>query len=75
MAPQASKKCGLLPPDRQRIGSSTSNSIDSGKVPDTVFLLTISSISLQKLAQSKKWFLTPFLPPPPERAAREPPYA
>jgi hypothetical protein len=37
MAPQASKKCGLLPPDHRHIGinSCTSNSIDSEQVPGT----------------------------------------
>ena len=47
-------------PDHQQIGSCTSNNINSEQVPGTVSLLTISSISPQKLAQSKKWFLTPF---------------
>ena len=47
-------------PDHQQIGSWTSNSINSEQVPGTFSLLTISSISPQKLAQSKKWFLTPF---------------
>jgi hypothetical protein len=32
MAPQASKKCGLLSPDHNRIGSYTSNGIDSEQV-------------------------------------------
>ena len=32
MAPQASKKCGLLPPDHHRIGSCTSIGIDSEQV-------------------------------------------
>jgi hypothetical protein len=35
MAPQASKKYGLLPPDHQQIGSWTSNGIDSEQVPGT----------------------------------------
>jgi hypothetical protein len=60
MAPQASKKCGLLPPDHQRIGSCKSNSINSEQVPGTFFLLTISSLSPQTSAQSKKRFLTLF---------------
>lgn len=47
-------------PDHQQIGSWTSNNINSEQIPGTVSLLTISSISPQKLAQSKKWFLTPF---------------
>ena len=33
MAPQASKKCGLLPTDHQCIGSYTSNGINSEQVP------------------------------------------
>jgi len=33
MAPQASKKCGLLLPDHHCIGCCTSNSIDSEQVP------------------------------------------
>ncbi len=38
MAPQASKKCGLLPPDHQQIGCCASNGINSETVPDTIFL-------------------------------------
>jgi hypothetical protein len=36
MAPQASKKCGLLPPDQQQIGFWTSTDIDSEQVPGTI---------------------------------------
>ena len=32
MAPQASKKCGFLPPDHQQIGCFASNGIDSEQV-------------------------------------------
>ena len=32
VAPQASKKCGLLPPDHQRIASGTSNAINAEQV-------------------------------------------
>jgi hypothetical protein len=34
MAPQASEKRGLLPPDHQQIGCCTSNSLDSEQVFD-----------------------------------------
>jgi hypothetical protein len=33
MASQASKKCGLPPPDHHRIGCYTSNSLNSEQVP------------------------------------------
>ena len=36
MAPQASKKCGLLPPDHQQIGSCTSTGIDSEQLPGNI---------------------------------------
>ena len=42
MAPQASKKCGFLPPDHQQIGSWTSNGINSEQVPTTIFMLPLS---------------------------------
>lgn len=61
MAPQASKKCGLLPPDYHRIGCCTSNGINSEQVPGTFSALTISSLSPQASAQSEKWFLTIFI--------------
>lgn len=38
MAPQASKKCGLPPPDHRPIDSCTNNSINSKKVPGTFFV-------------------------------------
>jgi hypothetical protein len=60
MVPQASKKCGLLPPDHQQIGCSTSNGIYSEQVPGTFSVLTISSLAPQVSAQSEKKFLTPF---------------
>ena len=42
MAPQASKKCGLLPPDYKRIGSCMCNGTDSDKVLGAVlYSLTI----------------------------------
>ena len=46
MVPQASTKCGLRPPDHQRIGSCTSNGINSEQVPGTFSVLTISSLSI-----------------------------
>ena len=52
-APQASKKCGLLPSDH-RIGSSTSNGIDSEQVPGTCSVLTRPPRSPQGSAQRKK---------------------
>jgi hypothetical protein len=65
MAPQASKKCGLLPPDHRHIGivSCTSNGISSEQVPGTLSVLTISSLSPQASAQIEKRLLTPFLSP------------
>jgi hypothetical protein len=39
MAPQASKKCGLLPPDHQQIGSWSSNGIDSEQGSRKVLLI------------------------------------
>jgi hypothetical protein len=41
MAPQASKKRGLLLPDYNRIGSCTSNSLDSEQVSGTCSVFTI----------------------------------
>lgn len=58
MAPQASKKCGLLPPDHHRIASCTSNGSNSELVPGTFSVLTISSLYSQASAQSEKGFLT-----------------
>jgi hypothetical protein len=60
MAPQASKKCGLLPPDHQRIGSCRSNGLNSCQIPGTFSALTISSISPQPAVQHEKRFLTLF---------------
>ncbi len=60
MVPQASEKCGLLPPDHQQIGCCTSNSLYSEQVPGTFPLLTISSRFSQASAQSEERFLTPF---------------
>ncbi len=54
MAPQASKKCGLLPPDHHRIGSCTSNGINSEQVPGTFSVLTISSLSRQAQHKARK---------------------
>jgi hypothetical protein len=59
MAPQASKKCGLLPPDHQQIGYHAINGIDSEQVPGSFSALTISSLSPQISAQSETGFLTP----------------
>ena len=39
MAPQASKKCGLLPPDYKRIGSCMCNGINSYQVPGILSIL------------------------------------
>ena len=64
MAPQASKKCGLFPPDHHHIGFCTSNGIKSEQVPGTFSVLTISSLSPQASAQSEKKFFTPFPEPP-----------
>ena len=60
MAPQASKKCGLLPPDHKRIGCCASNRLNSGKIPGAFFVLTISSLSRQGSAYFKKRFMTRF---------------
>jgi len=54
MVPQASKKCGLLPPDHRHIGSCKSNSLNSEQVPGTLSALTISSLSRQASAQREK---------------------
>ena len=45
MAPQATKKCGLLFPDHPHIGCCTSNGIDSEQVPGTVFALGSPSLT------------------------------
>jgi hypothetical protein len=60
MAPQASKKCGLLSPDHQQIGCCASNSLNSEQVPGTLSVLTISPLSPQASAQSENRLLTPF---------------
>ena len=60
MAPQASKKCALLPPDHPRIGSCTSNGIDSEQMPGTFSAPTIYSLARQASAQSEKKLLTGF---------------
>ena len=60
MAPQASKKCGLLPPDHPRIGSYKSNGIDSEQVLGTFSILTSSSLTSQASAQRETWFLRHF---------------
>ena len=57
MAPQASEKCGPLPPDYPRIDCCTSNSLNSEQVPGTFSILMISSLSPQASAQSEKRFL------------------
>jgi len=53
VVPQASEKCGLLPPDHQQIGCYTSNGIDLEQVPGTFFVLMISSLSPQASAQGE----------------------
>ena len=60
MAPQASKKCGLLFPDHQQIGCCTSNGIDSDKVLGTFFVLTIPLLPLQRSYRAEKTLVTPF---------------
>ena len=54
------RSAGFYLPITIRIGSCTSNSLNSEQVPGTCFLLTISSLSPQTSAQSKKRFLTLF---------------
>jgi len=61
MVPQASEKCGLLPPEHQQIGCCTSNILNSEQVPGTFSTLTISSLALQASAEIVIRFLTPFL--------------
>ncbi len=64
MAPQASEKCGLLPPDHLQIGSCTSNCLNSKQVPGT-YSPPRSHRSLQKDQQKERkgsWhFFTPHL--------------
>lgn len=59
MAPRASKKCGLLSPDQQRIGSCTNKGIDLDQAPGTFSVLTISSLSRQASVQGENgsWHL------------------
>ncbi len=59
MAPQASKKCSLLPPDHHRIGCYTTNSLNSEQVSGSFSMLTILSLSPQTSARSEQRFLTP----------------
>ena len=47
MAPQASKKYGLLLPDHRQIGSCTSNALNSEQVLGTFSALTMSLLSPQ----------------------------
>lgn len=44
-----------------RIASATSNNVNSGKVPGTFSVLSISLLFPQASVQTKKRFLTPFL--------------
>ena len=60
MAPQASKKYGLLAPDHQQIGCCASKGLNSEQVPGTFPVLTVSSLSPKALVHSEKRFLTPF---------------
>jgi hypothetical protein len=72
MAPQVSKKCGLLPPDHHRIGSCTSTCIDSEKelprmapqVHTKSCFLPLSEIQIAfstgKSLKQAKLLLTPF---------------
>jgi hypothetical protein len=57
MAPQASKKCGILSSDHQKIGSGKSNSLNSELAPGTFSALTISSLSPQISARREKRFI------------------
>jgi hypothetical protein len=61
MAPQASEKCSLLPPNQltTHIASCTSNGINQEKVPRTFPVLKISSLFLQTSAQSEKREVAP----------------
>jgi hypothetical protein len=60
MAPQASKKCGVHPPDHHRIGYCTSNSLNSEQVTRNFSILTIPSLSPQASAQREERFPTLF---------------
>ncbi len=61
MAPQASKKCGLLPPDHQQIGCCACNRLNSEQVLGTFSVLKISSLAPEVSAQRESRFLTPVL--------------
>ena len=52
MVPQASEKCGLLPPDHQQIGCSASNGINSGQAHDT--FSTSQAVSEAQVARTNK---------------------
>ena len=59
MAPQASKKCGLLPPNHLQISWYTSNGINSEQVSGTFSMLTMSTLAPQVSAQGENgcWHL------------------
>ena len=44
MAPQASKQGSLLPPDHTRIGSCTSNGLNSEEVPGTFSVCPVAGM-------------------------------
>ena len=60
MAPQASKKYGLLPPDHPQIGCCRSNSINSCQIPGAFSALKISSLSRQASHKERGRLLAPF---------------
>lgn len=57
MAPQAFKKWGLLLPDHQQIGCCASNGINSGEIPGSVSVLSISLLCWQASKENEKRFL------------------
>ena len=53
MAPQASKKCGLLSPDHLQIGCYARNRRNGEQLPGTFAVLTISSLFPLGIAQDE----------------------
>lgn len=63
MAPQSSKKYGLLPPDHHIVSVSVPARAMTSirkQVPGTISVLTISSLTPQGSVQSEERFITPF---------------
>jgi hypothetical protein len=60
MAPQASKKCGFLPPHHQQLGCCMNDGVDSEQVPGTFLVLTSSSVAPQASARSEKMLVVSF---------------